>query len=136
MANTQRAEKQLSGPRNVDKAEFSRRLWKLMADRGWNQSELARQSGLARDVISTYMRRHSLPTPTNMQKLADALGVPIEHLAPPAATAVHARSPTVEMRQLPAAGRVWLAINAEMDFDLAVEVLGLLRTRGVVSNAA
>ena len=62
-------------PRHLSKQEFGKRLYKLMLERGWHQSELARQSGLPRDSISVYVRGKSLPTPTSLQALARAFGV-------------------------------------------------------------
>jgi transcriptional regulator with XRE-family HTH domain len=62
------------------KQEFGRRLYELMTERGWHQSELARQSGLPRDSISVYIRGKSLPNRENIEILAQCLGVKIEEL--------------------------------------------------------
>lgn len=62
-------------PRQVTKQEFGRRLYKAMLNKGWNQSELSRRSGLTRDSISTYITGKVLPTEPNLIKLAGVLGV-------------------------------------------------------------
>jgi len=63
------------------RARFGERLRLLMVGKGWNQSELARQAGLPRDSISTYIRGAVYPTPKSMASLSDALGMTVEDLA-------------------------------------------------------
>jgi hypothetical protein len=50
-------------PREAVRREFARRLQKAIVEKGWNQSEMARQSALhmpdktfGRDLISGYLR--------------------------------------------------------------------------------
>ena len=50
-------------PKSLTKQEFGKRLYSLMVERGWQQSDLARAAGIGRDSVSTYMRGHSLPGP-------------------------------------------------------------------------
>lgn len=59
-------------PKHLTKQEFGRRLYKFMMSRAWNQSELARQANLPRDIISTYIRGIALPTPKSLEALATA----------------------------------------------------------------
>lgn len=66
-------------PGNVERIEFAKRLINLMRDNGVNQADLARKSGLTRDAVSTYCRARSMPEPSNLKKLADALGVEPSH---------------------------------------------------------
>ena len=40
----------------LQKQEFGRRVYALMMEKPWTQSELARASGLGRDSISQYVR--------------------------------------------------------------------------------
>lgn len=53
----------------------------------WNASELARRSGLTRDLVSTYLRDppRSLPTNMNLIKISQALGCEPGELLPSAA---------------------------------------------------
>ena len=64
------------------KDEFARRVYKLMLNKGMNQSELARASGLERNRISSYVRGVALPTGLSLTKLASALGVKPTDLLP------------------------------------------------------
>jgi transcriptional regulator with XRE-family HTH domain len=66
----------------VVKQAFARNLRREILDRGWNQSELARRSGLSRDNISTYMRASSFPSGENMAKLAKTLDTDPATLSP------------------------------------------------------
>lgn len=64
------------------KAEFAKRLYMKIADRGWTQSEFARKCDLARDAISTYVRGRSMPSPNALGKMASVLGCRPEELLP------------------------------------------------------
>jgi transcriptional regulator with XRE-family HTH domain len=68
--------------RDEVKKEFGRRVYTLMLQRGWTQSELAKEAGLTRDAISRYTRHVSIPEPHALLKLANALGVDREALLP------------------------------------------------------
>jgi transcriptional regulator with XRE-family HTH domain len=117
-------------PRELTKQEFGRRLMAVMLDKGWNQSELARASGLGRDAISTYIRGVSFPEPRNLHKLAAALGTEPEHLLPNAVVRAMESDtgPMLEIRQ--AAGhpdKVWVRVNRMVSFDQAAEIFGVLK---------
>src|ERR1043165_6798156 len=60
-------------PNHLTKQEFAKRVYNLMLNKGWHQSELARQAGLTRDSISTYINGKVFPTPSKLGKLAKAL---------------------------------------------------------------
>lgn len=110
---------------------FARRLWRLMVGKGWNQSELSRQSGVGRDMISGYVRAKHLPDPPHAKKLAAALGVEIEDLFPvsagPGSATVEQRKelPEVEMRTI-GDGLVMLHVNQKMSAETALQILALL----------
>ncbi|WP_411508235.1 helix-turn-helix domain-containing protein [Brucella anthropi] len=85
------------GSTNVEivRAEnFARNLFKAMTDRGMSQSDLARalwgetvtsegkNAARGRDRISVYLKGRTVPTPSTLKKIAEALGVPLEELAP------------------------------------------------------
>jgi transcriptional regulator with XRE-family HTH domain len=63
---------------------FGQRLRYLILRKGWNQSELARQAGIGRDSISSYIAGRARPNNLNAHKLAEALGVNLGELLPPA----------------------------------------------------
>ena len=64
------------------KLAFGEKVRSLMNNLSLSQSELARQAGLRRDAISTYVRGKVWPDPANLRKLANALGVIPSDLIP------------------------------------------------------
>lgn len=117
-------------PKELSKLEFSRRLNKLMLDKGWNQSDLARAAGVGRDAISTYIRGRSFPEPKSLRKLADALDAKTEDLLPnTVAAALDAdTSPMLEIKQ--AAGhpeQVWIRVNRMVTFDQAARIFEIIK---------
>lgn len=69
--------------------EFARRLQHMMNERGWNQSDLARQAALhtpdgsfGRDNISGYVRGLRLPRGEHLDAIAKALGCSRADLVP------------------------------------------------------
>lgn len=117
-----------SRPKHLTKQEFARRLYKKMVAKGWHQSELARQAGVTRDAVSTYVRGVCMPDPINAQKLADALGVPISELLPnQIEMAIDRDPPAIEMKVSASnPGLAWLRINRLVQTSTAMEVVNLL----------
>lgn len=115
-------------PRHLTRQEFARRLAKTILDRGWSQSDLARASGLGRDAISTYIRGRSLPGPTNLSKIANALSVGTDELLPNTTeNAVDNDQMGFEMRA--AAGhpdKVWVRLNRMLTLRQALAVAHIL----------
>ena len=68
--------------KTIRKQEFGRRLYQQLLSQQINQSELARRSGLGRDSISQYVRGRSVPTPQNLEKIAEALQIEPDDLFP------------------------------------------------------
>ena len=58
-----------------EKRRFGKRLFELMAERGWTQSDLGRNAGIGRKLISDYVCGRSLPRPQAIVKLAQAFKV-------------------------------------------------------------
>lgn len=48
--------------------------------KGWNQSELADESGVSRVMIGKYERGQAVPSIDAAKKIADALGVSLDYL--------------------------------------------------------
>lgn len=134
MANT-------GGGRGSDKhdaalrKEFARRLRAARVKKGWNQSELARQSAkhmpdnvFGRDNISKYESANTLPTPLYAVAIARALGLAVSDLLPedrdPLAGDMEVE-PRLAFRQI-GAKRAFLRINQEVDIDVAMRIMGLL----------
>lgn len=107
-----------------------------MIDKGWNQSELARQASkyaakpIGRDLISNYIRGDSFPRGSQLRALADVFKMTAEELLPNViASAADNTSPTFEMRAVPdLPGTVWLRINRAVPFKTALEIARLLET--------
>lgn len=68
--------------RHLVKAEFAKRLYAAIHERGWTQSEFARNCDLARDAVSTYVRGRSIPSPVALEKMARVLSRRPEDLLP------------------------------------------------------
>lgn len=112
----------------LTKQEFGRRLYKLMLEKMWNQSELARQAGLPRDSISTYIRGRSLPTPKSLQALANAFDMPPEELLPNLRAAPsEATNSVVELRESGSnSGAVQLRLNRLVSLSTAAKVMEII----------
>jgi transcriptional regulator with XRE-family HTH domain len=59
---------------------FSDKIRRLRKSRGWTQEELAVRTGLHRTYIGSIERCERNVSLINVEKIADALGVPVEAL--------------------------------------------------------
>jgi len=123
-------------PHSISRQAFARRLYQLMLKRGWNQSELGRQSGLPRDRISTYIRGKTTPTPQNVEALAKALNIAPQDLLPDhVESAIDADNPAFEMKISPNDQSVaWLRVNRLVSVKTAVKVAELLEADDASPN--
>lgn len=62
-------------------SEFGNRLKELRIAKKWNQEDLANAMGLTQASISQFEKGQRIPTPANINKLAEVLGVSRESLA-------------------------------------------------------
>lgn len=124
--------------------EFGKRLQRLMAERGWNQSDLARHSAkhmpdkkFGRDNISGYICGENLPGPAHLNAMAKALGLPYDELLPTrgvpdidsrvdARTKKAAADAPLDVRDL-GEGKAWLRVNQEVPWDVAIEIMKLVK---------
>ena len=115
--------------RALSKEEFGRRLYKLMAAKGWRQAELARRAGIGRDSVSTYINGRSTPTQQNLDGLSRALGVPSNVLLPNhTASAIATDKPEFEIRVSPGdPSKAWVKLDRLVSFDTATRIGELLR---------
>lgn len=116
-------------PKHLTKQEFGRRLYRLMTDKGWSQSELARRADVTRDAVSTYVRGASLPSPLNLSKLAKALDVEPEKLLPnQIEQSIDHDPPALELKVSATNPDVaWLRINRLVTTGSALQIMDILR---------
>jgi transcriptional regulator with XRE-family HTH domain len=115
-------------PKAITKQEFGRRLYAFMLKKRWNQSELARQAGVARDMVSRYIRGQALPTPKTLESLAEALGVSPEDLYPNATMAgVTEDEPEFEMKVSPSnSSLAYIRVNQLVSRETAAQISDIL----------
>jgi transcriptional regulator with XRE-family HTH domain len=130
------AEKTLT-PKHLTKQEFGKRLYGLMLAKGWHQSELARQAGIARDAVSVYIRGKALPTPLNRDRLAKALSVDPDELLPNhIESAIDEDMPAFEMKVSSSApGTAWLRVNRLVRTSTAVRIAELLEADDALNRS-
>lgn len=112
----------------IRKQEFGRRLYDQLLKQRLNQSDLARKSGLGRDSISQYVRGRSVPTPQNLEKMAEALGIEPDDLFPNySAQAIAIEDPTFQLRAVDGdSSQMWLTINQRVSTAKAMAVMAAL----------
>lgn len=129
-----------AGPNRPEAAAFARKLHLAMLQKGMSQSDLARtvwgsttdKTGRTvaknRDRISEYVRAQSLPDPANLKRLADALGIPPDHLATDQVSAViDSRDTELVMTSDPENhGHVRLRLNKRLPTTLAAQIVALI----------
>jgi transcriptional regulator with XRE-family HTH domain len=119
---------------------FASKLQHLRTERGWSQSDLAREVwgeietragrkvAKNRDRISTYEMGKSWPDPHNLTKIASALGVSPEELAPDiTASTVDRQNPEIAL--IAVAGhhdKVHLKVNKLVSMNIATMIMQLL----------
>lgn len=124
-------------PADVNR-EFARRLNAMMIERGWNQSELARQAAhhmpegkdFGRDCVSGYIRGLNVPQPVRLKALCAALGCDPDDLLPSRGVpSVDTRRPEIEMRALPG-GKAHLRIDKAVSLKLALKIMSMIEDAG------
>ena len=70
----------------------------LRKEKGWSQGDLAKQSGVSREMIGKYERGENIPSIDVAAKMAEALGVTLDYLAGETSSAAFDRR-TVERIQ-------------------------------------
>lgn len=104
---------------------FASRLWKLMTEKGLNQSQLSAKSGVLKESISTYLKGVNKPGAANLTRLAKALDVSPDELdpeSPPLGT-----EPILEIRRLlDDPKRAVLVIRQTLPITLAMEIAAMI----------
>jgi transcriptional regulator with XRE-family HTH domain len=52
----------------------------LRKDKGWSQTDLARESSISREILGKYERGEAVPSIDFAKRIADALGVSLDYL--------------------------------------------------------
>jgi transcriptional regulator with XRE-family HTH domain len=116
--------------RKLSKKEFGTRIFNLLKEKRWRQSDLARASGLGRDSISQYVRGRTFPTPVNLEKLAEALKVGAEFLLPNYDFQTNEfEDATIEFKSIESdAKNSWLKINMKLPTEKALRILQIIQS--------
>lgn len=61
-------------------SNFAENLKKARFEKGWNQAQLAQAMEISQTAISQFEKGSRLPTPANIKKLSDILGVSRDYL--------------------------------------------------------
>lgn len=116
-------------PVDQRKLELGRRIDKLLTEKGWTQSELARRAHVGRDAVSNYVRGLVFPTPKSLRQIAGAFGVSEDELLPDrVARALDDEIPSLEIKQ--ASGHpdiCWLRVSQRTTLDQALRIATILR---------
>jgi len=120
-------------PTEAALAEFGAKLQKLLVDKNWSQSDLARHAAkfmpdkkFHRDNVSQYVRGLSFPYPVRFNAICRALGVDPQELRPAAGLPSSSdKAPPLDIRAL-SDGSVYLRVNQAVKLETAMKVLSLL----------
>lgn len=124
----------------IEMEQFAKRLHRLMIDKQMSQSDLARRVwgsttdgrgydvAKNRDRISVYLKGQAIPDQKNLNRLAQALSVPVEDLAPDVvASNAQKENPEVQMTAIAGStDKVYLRVNKLVPMALAAKIIGLL----------
>lgn len=118
------------------RAEFARRLSRILVDKGFSQADLARACQkinphirIERDTISTYVRGIALPSPSRLVIIARALDVAPLDLLPDDIADYKFQEPTLEERtefREMGDGTAYLNIQKKVPTGVALQVMALL----------
>jgi transcriptional regulator with XRE-family HTH domain len=124
----------------IEMQQFARRLHQLMTQKGWSNSDLARQvwgettdtKGYTvaknRDRVGVYLRGEGLPEPATLEKIAGVFGITKEDLAPDlTAAAVDRDKPEIGFTMVQGhTDRVHLQINTIVSLSVASQIVALI----------
>ena len=112
----------------IKKRELSINLKNALAEQNMSQSELARATGMERDRISKYARGATFPNPPALKKIADALHIPVDELAPshphPSAAPPDVVAPLSYVQTDTKTG--WITVNRRVSTATALKIIQLL----------
>lgn len=125
-----------AAPKEAVKAEFAKRLQAAMVEKGWNQAELARAAAkftnsgdFGRYSVSCYIRGTTLPRPEHLSALAKALGVAPRDLLPTRGVpSAEKNTPPLDLKDM-GDGNVWLRVNQAVTWEVAMQIMQLLKDK-------
>jgi len=108
-----------------------------MVEKGWSGADLAREASkhapkgveIGRHLISAYLRASNEPTQVNLSCIAKGLGVKPEDLLSPLGDG---ESPQYATATTTIDGKTRLVVDAEVDAETALKIIGLVR--GAIRN--
>lgn len=124
----------VGAPKEMVKAEFAKRLQKAIIDKGWTQSELAdrarkfsKDGKFGRYSVSLYVRGKTLPRPDQLDAICKALGMKPKDLLPTRGVPnAEEHLGALDVKDA-GGGKAWLRVNQQVDWDVAVQILQLLK---------
>jgi transcriptional regulator with XRE-family HTH domain len=119
---------------------FAKHLWDALTERGWNQSEFARQATLhmpidkktgkpkefTRDQVSKYVRGKTLPYNESLHAMCKALNMEPSELIPGGGSPVAEAQKSVAIEDM-GNGTVWLRVNQPVSWPVAIKVMELVK---------
>lgn len=103
------------------------RLRVLILEKGWNQSELARRSGMRPSNVSNYLRGSNVPNPKQLAKLAEALGTSPGEILNAGGVLEAPKSRALSVSQVgEREGHLRLQVDQVVPAEVATQVIGLL----------
>lgn len=121
----------------IDNQEFSKRLWNILTEKNMSQTELAKrvwndkrvdargyESWAGRDLISSYIRGKTQPSPQVLARIAKALNTTPEDLAPAlAAKVVEKELPAMQITMIAGhADKCLLKVNKLVGLQTALKI--------------
>jgi transcriptional regulator with XRE-family HTH domain len=120
---------------------FAKRLYHALLERGMTQSDLARKiwnetrvdnrgydQTVGKDRVSSWIRGRSMPEPHNLIKIAKALNMSPEDLAPNlTASAIEQETPEIQITVIHNhPNKVLVKLNKILPFDVATKIMNLV----------
>jgi transcriptional regulator with XRE-family HTH domain len=124
--------------KHLERHEFAKRLYRLILERGWTQSELARKAGVQRESVSNYVNANTMPDLPNIKKLAVALGVKPEDLLPNVSEAQFDRemNPALEIKaSSDDPSKSWVRLNREVSTGTVLKIMQALEEDQTAAKA-
>lgn len=117
------------------RAAFGAKLDRILREKGWNQSDLARQASrhlpegkkFRRDNVSNYVTGRALPSPLSLDAMARALRMRPEDLLPERAATDRAPDTPIGLSDA-GGGQANLRLDVRLPWDVALKVLDLVNT--------
>lgn len=120
-------------PSRYAQREFAKRLAARLKELGISQSEAARRIGIGRDNFTGYLKNGTLPRPSRLLQIAQALECsPADLLPPPPAPA--GDRPTFEARYL-GGGMMMVRMHMRMPIAAAMAILQIVERLPAVEDA-